>query len=226
MALPSLGRFNAKAAFCRRKFDKFCVGPAASTQRQRLEHAQDRERERFVREYNDKLYTGLVGVSLVCALLSRFALRQVVLEILFWGSFLFLEVRVLAILVVSGCALEGIQGRERQWFVREYNDKLYTGLVGVSLVCALLSRFALRQVVLEILFWGAFLFLEVRLLGLFPCSYLQSTAAEDYLLRPNGVPLLVHATRPPCAVADISRCTHVQKAWLTLSSMAVHETAW
>ena len=95
MTLPSLGRFDAKSHGCVTIFNSRCVGPAAAAQAARLQHALSREKARFQREYNDRLFNGLVMVSLAVALISRFVLKRLVLEVVSWGSFIFLEVRLL-----------------------------------------------------------------------------------------------------------------------------------
>lgn len=92
MALPSLGRFAAKSQSCMATFQAKCVGPAGPAQLQRLEHAMERERARFQREYNDRLYSGLVVLTLAMAVLCRFVLKRMLLEFVCWASFLFLEV--------------------------------------------------------------------------------------------------------------------------------------
>jgi hypothetical protein len=92
MTLPSLGRFDAKSNECVARFRTKCIGPAADAQSQRLQHALEREKMRFQREYNDRLYSGLVIAALVLAVLSRFVLKQIVMEVMCWCSFLFLEV--------------------------------------------------------------------------------------------------------------------------------------
>jgi hypothetical protein len=93
MALPSLGRFDAKARACMDAFSAQCVGPARAHQEERLQHAFERERARFTREYNDRLYSGLVVITLVAAIVCRFVLKKAVPEMLGWGAFVFLEVR-------------------------------------------------------------------------------------------------------------------------------------
>jgi hypothetical protein len=93
MALPSLRRFSARSSLCRATFERQCVGPARPEHAERLEHAIQREGNRFQRDYNDRLYSGLVIATLAAALICRFALKRVVLEMAAWGSFIFLEVR-------------------------------------------------------------------------------------------------------------------------------------
>ena len=92
MTLASLGRFDAKSHSCVAAFAARCVGSAAAAQTARLQHALAREKARFQREYNDRLFNGLVMVLLVVALVSRFVLKRLVLEVVSWGSFIFLEV--------------------------------------------------------------------------------------------------------------------------------------
>jgi hypothetical protein len=94
MALPSLGRFAARSQSCMASFQAKCVGPAGPVQMQRLNHAMEREKARFQREYNDRLYSGLVVLTLTMAVLCRFILKRMVLEFVCWASFLFLEVQL------------------------------------------------------------------------------------------------------------------------------------
>jgi hypothetical protein len=93
MALPSLGRFDAKATECAATFDARCVGPARARAAERLHHARARERARFQQDYNTRLYNGLTLLALALALVCRFAIKQVVLEMLGWAAFVFLEAR-------------------------------------------------------------------------------------------------------------------------------------
>lgn len=93
MALPSLGRFDAKARRCMDDFLARCVGPARPSHEQRLQHAHERERARFQQDYNNRLYNGLVGLALAAAVLCRFIFKAAVPELIGWGVFIFLEVR-------------------------------------------------------------------------------------------------------------------------------------
>lgn len=93
MALPSLGRFDAKARQCRSDFGAGCVGPARPAHEARLAHAHERERVRFQQDYNNRLYNGLVGLALAAAVLCRFIFKAAVPELIGWGVFIFLEVR-------------------------------------------------------------------------------------------------------------------------------------
>lgn len=93
MALPSLGRFDAKARQCMDDFGVRCVGPARASAEARLAHAHERERARFQQDYNNRLYNGLVGLALAAAVLCRFIFKAAVPELIGWGVFIFLEVR-------------------------------------------------------------------------------------------------------------------------------------
>jgi hypothetical protein len=93
MSLPSLRRFIARSGQCRSKFQQQCIGPARPELEERLEHAIQRERLRFRKDYNDRLYSGLVVATLAAALLCRFGIKRVVPEMAAWASFIFLEVR-------------------------------------------------------------------------------------------------------------------------------------
>lgn len=92
MSLPSLGRFDAKAAQCMGAFDSGCTGPARHHQWERLQHAHARERARFQQEYNNRLYNGLTIAALGTALLCRFVFKQMIPEMAGWLAFVFLEV--------------------------------------------------------------------------------------------------------------------------------------
>ena len=54
--------------------------------------AERRERSRFVHDYNDRLFNGLVIASLAEILLFRFVIRSSLLETLGWLAFAFLQV--------------------------------------------------------------------------------------------------------------------------------------
>jgi hypothetical protein len=96
MALPSLGRFDDRSAKCATLFEGGCIGPARQRQEARLAHATQRERARFRLEYNNRLYTGLVILSLLGAVVARFALKRTAIEAASWGLFAFLQARSLS----------------------------------------------------------------------------------------------------------------------------------
>ena len=75
---------------------RMCVsGRRGAGQEERLGRAEKRERSRFVRDYNDRLFNGLVIASLAVILLFRFVIRISLLETLGWVAFAFLQVYVL-----------------------------------------------------------------------------------------------------------------------------------
>ena len=86
------GRFKARYESCRARFRQACIGPARPGQEERLERAHKRESARFVRDYNDRLFQGLVIVSLAFILLFRFVIKSSLLETLGWLAFAFLQV--------------------------------------------------------------------------------------------------------------------------------------
>ncbi|MEW5300408.1 MAG: hypothetical protein WDW36_003340 [Sanguina aurantia] len=92
MRLPSLRRFEGSYDRCARTFSGECLGPARSEAEARLTHAWARAKGSFAQEYNGRLYTGLIGASIVGILLFRFALKIQVLEAGCWLSFAFLQV--------------------------------------------------------------------------------------------------------------------------------------
>jgi hypothetical protein len=86
------GRFQAKFERCLTRFQEACIGPAHAAQEERLLRAQRRESGRFVRDYNDRIFNGLVIASLADILLFRFLVRVSILETLGWVAFAFLQV--------------------------------------------------------------------------------------------------------------------------------------
>lgn len=92
VSLPSMERFRAKTEACRAKFEAQCVGPAFDLQQERMQKLWHRELDHFRRDYNDRLYNGLVLFSLGAVLCFRFILRFSVMETLSWVAFIFLQV--------------------------------------------------------------------------------------------------------------------------------------
>ncbi|CAK0744999.1 hypothetical protein CVIRNUC_001589 [Coccomyxa viridis] len=90
--LPSTGRFKARFERCKARFEEICIGPARAGQQERMGRAERRERSRFVHDYNDRLFNGLVIASLAEILLFRFVIRSSLLETLGWLAFAFLQV--------------------------------------------------------------------------------------------------------------------------------------
>ncbi|KAI3428317.1 hypothetical protein D9Q98_006697 [Chlorella vulgaris] len=90
--LPSSGRFKAQFEKCSARFRHECVGPALPHNQERLDKAWAREAARFDRDYNDRLLSGLVMVSLVSILAFRFVVRVQLAETAGWIAFIFLQV--------------------------------------------------------------------------------------------------------------------------------------
>ncbi|MEW5316092.1 MAG: hypothetical protein WDW38_007478 [Sanguina aurantia] len=92
MRLPSLRRFESSYNKCAQAFSEKCLGPARSESEARLTHAWARAQGSFAKEYNSRLYTGLIGASILGILLFRFAFKIQILEAGCWLSFVFLQV--------------------------------------------------------------------------------------------------------------------------------------
>ncbi|PNW71646.1 hypothetical protein CHLRE_16g663050v5 [Chlamydomonas reinhardtii] len=92
MRLPSLHKFEAAHRRCAAAFAARCRGPAKQQQAERLDKAWARASKAFGKDYNDRLFTGLVVASLAAACVFRFLLRVQLLEGASWAAFLFLEI--------------------------------------------------------------------------------------------------------------------------------------
>lgn len=90
--LPSTGRFSSRYKKCEQHFNTRCVGPSKSNAEMRLQHAWDRENARFVHDYNDKLYNGLVILSVAAIVIFRFVIRWSLGETGGWIGFVFLQI--------------------------------------------------------------------------------------------------------------------------------------
>ena len=66
------------------------------TQGDRLDRAWDREVKRFHRDYNDKLFNGLLGITFLDILVFRFVVKVSLMETLGWLAFAFLQVHACA----------------------------------------------------------------------------------------------------------------------------------
>lgn len=64
-------------------------------------------------------------------------------------------------LVLPWCA-SGVQmwSRERGQFLKEYNQRLFNWLVVASLVLVVVGRFIIKWVIIEVVAWALFVFLE------------------------------------------------------------------
>ncbi len=77
---------------CENKFRTGCIGPSLNVQAERLAKAWHREEMRFRHDYNDKLLSGLMFMSLAAILLFRFVVCVSILETAGWIAFVFLQV--------------------------------------------------------------------------------------------------------------------------------------
>jgi hypothetical protein len=68
------------------------VGPARDGSRERLQLAWSQARKQFSRDYNDRLFTGLLLAGVACIVLFRFLIIVPALEALGWVAVVFLEV--------------------------------------------------------------------------------------------------------------------------------------
>ncbi|KAG1661270.1 hypothetical protein FOA52_003728 [Chlamydomonas sp. UWO 241] len=91
MRLPSVRKFNATFAACRAAFEQRCKGPARPLFDGRLIKALARAQATFNKDYNDRLYTGLLFLFLGCAVFFRFILLVKLLEAVCWAAFVALE---------------------------------------------------------------------------------------------------------------------------------------
>jgi hypothetical protein len=89
--LPSTGRFEARYQKCKEAFNRQCVGPAKGHNEDRLQKAWERESSRFNRDYNERLYNGLVLMAVAAIVIFRFAVKWSLGESLGWLAFLFLQ---------------------------------------------------------------------------------------------------------------------------------------
>lgn len=92
MRLPSTGRFSARFKRCELAFQRVCVGPSLDHSAERMQKAWRREEGRFKRDYNDKIFNGLVILTLADVVIFRFIVRITFVETAGWVGFIFLQV--------------------------------------------------------------------------------------------------------------------------------------
>ncbi|CAI7927785.1 unnamed protein product, partial [Closterium sp. NIES-54] len=95
MRLPSVAKFDARLESCNHTVEHACRGPSKSAYRDRLKKTWTRERSQFLKEYNQRLFNWLVIGSLVLVVVGRFMVKWVVVEVLAWALFVFLEISLL-----------------------------------------------------------------------------------------------------------------------------------
>ncbi len=141
VALPSLERFQARTRRCKERFDAQCVGPGRTTQQGRWVH----------------MVGGWVGGGQVGLWVGGFMGGYV--SPLLFPFFSFLSTNNYTYTHTE--RLAKLWARELEHFQRDYNDKLYNGLVIASLADILLFRFVFKISLLETLGWLLFVFLQV-----------------------------------------------------------------
>ena len=90
--IPSKGKFRKRYRECADRFRQTCVGPARDRNRERLDHAWEREVARFDKEFNDRLLNGVVFLTIAWVVVFRFIVRVAVAETIGWIAFVFLQV--------------------------------------------------------------------------------------------------------------------------------------
>ncbi|GJP43245.1 hypothetical protein CLOM_g2731 [Closterium sp. NIES-68] len=91
MRLPSVAKFDARLDACNHTVEQACRGPSKTAYSDRLKKTWTRERSQFLKEYNQRLFNWLVIGSLVLVVIGRFVVKWVVVEVLAWALFVFLE---------------------------------------------------------------------------------------------------------------------------------------
>jgi len=90
--LPSKSRFKARFDDCSLNFHTLCIGPGLAHAVERLAKSWDREYYRFSKDYNERLYNGLVLASIALIVVFRFVVKVSLGETVGWIAFLFLQV--------------------------------------------------------------------------------------------------------------------------------------
>ncbi|URE00026.1 GTP binding protein [Musa troglodytarum] len=91
MRLPSMAKFNAGFLQCDQTFERDCVGPSKETYKQKMMKMLGKSRSLFIKDYNQRLSNWLVTFSLIVAIVGRFIIKFILLEISGWLMFIFLE---------------------------------------------------------------------------------------------------------------------------------------
>eukprot|EP00878_Enallax_costatus_P036433 GHUV01040915.1.p1 GENE.GHUV01040915.1~~GHUV01040915.1.p1 ORF type:complete len:206 (+),score=52.28 GHUV01040915.1:343-960(+) len=89
--LPSMYQFEGRYKSCERNFQAKCVGPARSSSEERLQLSWKQAHSQFVKDYNDRLFTGLLICSVAAIVIFRFVVKVALLEAVGWVSVVFLE---------------------------------------------------------------------------------------------------------------------------------------
>eukprot|EP00877_Chromochloris_zofingiensis_P014120 jgi/Chrzof1/8962/Cz03g31040.t1 len=89
--LVSMHKFEDGFKKCQQKFEAACVGPGRAGSLERLQSAWKRAHGQFAKDYNDRLFTGLLVSSLVVIVVFRFLIKSQFLEAGGWFALVFLE---------------------------------------------------------------------------------------------------------------------------------------
>jgi len=145
--LPSTGRFSSRFNKCKGRFDSVCVGPAKEHAEARLTRVWERESSRFEREYNDRLYNGLILISVVLIVVTRFVLKWSIGETAAWASFIFLQIYPKSFLGSGSSMFEtsGWQGLVKVWEVVVDNPIVDLESFGLPVGCVAILGFMTRR---------------------------------------------------------------------------------
>ncbi|CAA3017392.1 guanylate-binding 4 [Olea europaea subsp. europaea] len=91
LRLPSMAKFNAGFLHCNQRFERECVGPSKTGYELRMTKMLEKSKSLFIEQYNHRLFSWLVGFSLVMVILGRFVIKFILIEMGAWTLFIFLE---------------------------------------------------------------------------------------------------------------------------------------
>ncbi|WOK99419.1 guanylate-binding protein 4-like [Canna indica] len=91
MRLPSMAKFNAGFLQCNQTFERECVGPSKEMYKQKMNKMLGKSRSLFIKDYNQRLCNWLVTFSLIVAIVGRFIIKFILVEVAGWAMFIFLE---------------------------------------------------------------------------------------------------------------------------------------
>ena len=91
MKLPSRVRFETNMENCNATYVKTCVGPSKTKYFRMLTKLQGKEKQHFLKNYNDRLMNGLSLISFGCLMGGRFIFNSPLFELFGWAGFALLE---------------------------------------------------------------------------------------------------------------------------------------
>eukprot|EP00775_Hariotina_reticulata_P007219 gene7219-7432_t len=89
---PSMHQYESRHAGCMKRFEAKCVGPARNSSMARLQLAWKQGHSQFSKDYNDRLFTGLLLCAVAAIVVFRFVVKVALLEAVGWLAIVFLEV--------------------------------------------------------------------------------------------------------------------------------------